>query len=152
MNNTVFSQAQITYALVAQELKGPGLQCHHWAHENSSVIWSAMSSPCWSLPHLLTSSLPRHEAQPGQHDLLQDDTAHRAPLPEPFQSTSSANDPLSHANHESGRNPRNTSPAGYEPKELATISGNSPEDIYQFFTMYRENLENKNNKLQLLKK
>ena len=70
MNNTVFPQAQITYALVAQELKGPGLQRHHWAHENSSVIWSAMSSLCWSLPHLLTSSLPQHEAQPGQHQNL----------------------------------------------------------------------------------
>ena len=129
MNSTVLSQAQITFALVAQELNGPGLQRHHWAHENSSVIWSAMSSPCWSLPHLLTSSLPQHEAQPGLHDLLQDDTVHRAPLPEPCQSKSSANGPLSHVNYEGGRNPRNTSPAGDEPKELAIISGSSPEDI-----------------------
>ena len=123
MNSTVFSQAQITYALVAQELKDPGLQRHRWAHENSSVIWSAMSSPCWSLPHPLTSSPSQHEAQPGQHDLFQDDTAHRAPLPAPIQSKSSADEPLSHANHESGRNPRKTSPAGYEPKELATSKG-----------------------------
>ena len=35
---------------------------------------SAMSSPCWSLPHLLSSSPPQHEAPPGRHDLLQDDT------------------------------------------------------------------------------
>ena len=54
-----------------------------------------MSSPCWSLPHLLTSSLPQHEAPPGQHDLPQDDTVHHAPLPELIQSTSSANEPLS---------------------------------------------------------
>ena len=123
MNNTVFAQAQITYAPVAQELNGLGLQRHHWAHENSSVIWSAMSSPCWSLPHLLTSSPPQYEAQPGQHDLLQDDTVHRAPLPEPIQLKSSANEPLSHVNYESGRKPRKTSPAGYEPKELATSKG-----------------------------
>ena len=97
---TVFSQAQITCVLVAQELNGSGLQRHHCAHENRSVIWSAMSSLCWSLPHLLTSSPPQHEAR----DLLQDDTVHRAPLPEPLQSTSSAIEPLSHANYESGRN------------------------------------------------
>ena len=75
-----------------------------------SVIWSAMSSPCWSLPHLLSSSPPQHEAPPGQHDLLQDNTAHRAPLPQPIQSTISANEPLAHVNYESGGNPRNTSP------------------------------------------
>ena len=69
-----------------------------------------MSSLCWSLPHLLSSSLPQHEAPPGQHDLLQDDIVHRAPLPLPVQSTSSADEPLSHVNHESGGNPRNTSP------------------------------------------
>ena len=69
-----------------------------------------MSSLCWSLPHLLSSSPPQHEAPPGQHDLLQDDIVHRAPLPQPIQSTSSADEPLSHVNHESGGNPRNTSP------------------------------------------
>ena len=97
-----------------------------------------MSSLCWSLPHLLTASPPRHEAQLGLHDLLQDDTVHRAPLPEPIQSTSSDNEPLSHVNYESGRNPRNTSPTGYEPKELATISGSSLEDIYQLYDVQRE--------------
>ena len=88
-----------------------------------SVIWSAMSSPCWSLPHLLSSSPPKHEERPGQHGLLQNDNVHRAPLPEPLQSTSSANEPLSHVNCEGGGTPRHTSPTGYEPKELATISG-----------------------------
>ena len=93
--------------LVAQELNSSGLQRHHCAHEHSSVIWSAMSSPCWSLPHLLSSSPPQHEAPPGQHDLLQDDTA---PLPEPIQSTSRAKEPLSHVNYESGGNPRTNTP------------------------------------------
>ena len=69
-----------------------------------------MSSPCCSLPHLLSSSPPKHEAPPGQHDLLQDDTVHGAPLPEPTESTSSANEPLSHVNHESGGIPRKASP------------------------------------------
>ena len=68
------------------------------------------SSPCWSLPHLLSSSPPQHEAPLGQHDFLQDDTGHRAPLPEPIQSTSSANEPLSHVQYVCGGNPRNTSP------------------------------------------
>ena len=111
MNTTVFSHPRTWNAclwLKAQELNGSGLQRHHCAHKNSSVIWSAMSSPCWSLPHLLTSHPPQHEAPPGQHDLLQDDTVHRAPLPEPKQSTSSASEPLSHVNYESGGNPRNT--------------------------------------------
>ena len=67
-----------------------------------------MSAPCWSLPHLLSSS-PQHEAQPGQYDLLQDDTVHRTPLPKTTRSTSSAKEPLSHVNYESGGNPRNTS-------------------------------------------
>ena len=40
-----------------------------------------MSSLCWSLPHLLTSHLPQHEAPPGQHDLLRGDTVHQEPLP-----------------------------------------------------------------------
>ena len=121
--------------LVAQ---GSGLQRQHCAHENTSVIWSAMSSPCWSLPHLLTSSPAQHEAPLGQHDLLQDDTVHRAPLPEPVQSISSAKEPLSHVNFESGGNPRNTSPTGCEPKELATISASSLEDIYQLHDAQRE--------------
>ena len=47
-----------------------------------------MSSPWWSLPHLLTSSLPQHEAPSGQHDLLQDNTVHQDP---PSARTSSKN-------------------------------------------------------------
>ena len=108
-----------------------------------SVIWSAMSSLFMSLPHLLSSTPLQHEAQPGQHDLLQDDTVHRAPLPEHIQLTSSAKELLSHVNFESGRSPRNTSLTGYEPNELATISGSSLEDIYQFYDVQRESGEKK---------
>ena len=62
---------------------------------------------------------------------------------------------------ESGGNPRNTSPTGYEPKELAS-KDLATKSLRQFLevlwktsvycTMYRENLENKINKLQLSKK
>ena len=97
-----------------------------------------MSSPRWSLRHLLTSSPPQHEAPPGQHDLLQDGTVHRAPLPELLQTTSSANELLSQIHYESGGNPRNTSPTGFESKEAATIPGRSLEDIYQLFDVQRE--------------
>ena len=147
-NTTVFSQAQITYVLVAQGRHGSSRIVSSLCVKKESVTWSAMSSPCWSLPHFLSSSPPQHEAPLGQHDLLQDDTVHRAPLPEPIQSTSSANEPLSHVNYESGGNLRNTSPTGYEPKELATILWKTSIN----FSMYRENLENKINKVQLLKK
>ena len=37
----------------------------------------------------------------------------------------------------SGRNPRNTSPTGYEPTELATISESSLEDIYLLYDVQR---------------
>ena len=120
-----------------------------------------MSSLCWSLPHLLTSSPPQHEAQPGQHDLLQDDTLHRAPLPEPAQSTSSASEPLSHANYESGRNPRNTPlpqllhgsvTLAWERLTLREAWKGRCQKATGFHRDTRENLENKINKLQLLKK
>ena len=110
-NTRVFSHAQITFVLVAQAQS-----------TNCSVIFVRMKRVCHLVSHLphLTSSPPQHEAPPGQHDLLQDDTVHRAHLPEPIQSTSSANEPLSHVNYESGGNPRNTSLTGCEAKELAT--------------------------------
>ena len=130
MNNTVFlTSTDHIWCLWLKSLTAQEVERHHCALKKKSVIWSAMSSPCWSLPHLLTSSRPQHEAPPGQHDLLRDDSVHRAPLPEPIQSTSSANEPLSHVNFESRRNPRNTFPTGFEPNDPATISGSSLEDI-----------------------
>ena len=74
-----------------------------------------MSSPCWSLLHLLSSSPPQHEAPPGQHDLLQDDTVHRAPLPEP-NSRQAALMNRSRTSITRVAETRNTSPTGYEPK------------------------------------
>ena len=68
------------------------------------------------------------------------DTVHRAPLPEPIQSTSSANEPLSRVNYESGRNPRM--------RQFLEVLWKTSINC----TMHRENLENKIDKLQLLKK
>ena len=64
-----------------------------------------MSSLCWSLPHLLTCSPPQHEAQSGQHDLLQDDALFQSPY-----SRQAALKNRSRTSIPSGRNPRNTAP------------------------------------------
>ena len=63
-------------------------------------------------------SLFQSEAPPGKHFFFQEDTVHRAPLLEPFQSTRSAYEPLSHVNHESGGNPRNISHTSSMPSSL----------------------------------
>ena len=117
---SLFTSTNMQCALVAEVLS-----CIIFVRQKESVIRSAMSSSCWSRPHLLTPSLPQHEAPPGQHDLLQDDTVHQeslsqAPLPKTTWSESSAKEPLSHINCESGVNPRTNTPTGYEPKEFTT--------------------------------
>ena len=102
--------------------------------------------PCHLLAGLcLTFSLPVHHNTKHHLDSTASSktTLYTEPLPEPTQSTSSANKSLSHVNYESGGNPRNTSPTGYEPKELATkelatISGSSLEDIYHLYDVQRE--------------
>ena len=86
MNNTIFSQTRTWNARLWLKLNGSGLRRHHCAHEKSL----SSGQPCHlfgGLPHLLTSIPPQHETQPGEHDFLQDDTVHRAPLPELVQST-----------------------------------------------------------------
>ena len=94
-----------------------------------------MSSPCWSLPlpvHHNTTHHPRSTT-------VSKTTLYTEHLfQKTVRSTSSAKDSLSHVNYESGGNPRNTSPTGFEPKELATrelttISGSSLEGIYQLY-------------------
>ena len=100
-----------------------------------------------SLPHHLSSN-PQHEAPPGQHDLLQDDTVNREHLPKTTWSKSNAKEPLSHVNYESGGNLRTNTPSGYDTKELATkelaikelatSSGSSLGDIYQLYDVQRQ--------------
>ena len=105
-----------------------------------------MSHPCWSFPHLLTSSPSQHAALSGPRDLLQENTVHRQPLPqephEPFpanaiRSENNAKESLSDLENESARNLRINISTGYEPEkfttaEIATIPMMSPEeDTYQ---------------------
>ena len=91
------------------------LSCSTFVRIEESVIRSAMSSPCWSPPHLLSSNLPQHEAPPGQHHLLQEDTVHpeplsQEPLPKTTWSESNVKEPLSHINYECGGNLRPNTP------------------------------------------
>ena len=128
-----------------------------------------MSSPCWSLPHLLSSSIPQHAAPAGQRDLLQEDTEHQEPLSqEPLPKTSAnairsesnAKESLSHLSFESAGNLRPNTPTSYEPKRAYDRRDCYNSDNFWKFSwktfinymMYRENLENKINKLQLLKR
>ena len=124
------------------------LSCSIFARIKESVIRSAMSSPSWSLPHLLSSSLPQHEAPPRQHDLLQDDAVHQEPLsqeplPQTTWSESNGKEPLSLINYEYGGNLRPNTPTGYEPnelttKELATTPTMFSGDIYLLYDVQRE--------------
>ena len=54
-----------------------------------------MSSPSWSLPHLLSFSPLQHAALPGPRDLLQEDTVQPEPRPpEPLAKTSAKRNPV----------------------------------------------------------
>ena len=89
--NTVCSQARTDTECVpvAQELETAQSHCIIFVRLKESVIRSAVSHPCWSLPHLLTCHVPQHAAQPGQRDLLREDTVHPERLPqEPLPKTS----------------------------------------------------------------
>ena len=121
-----------------------------------------MSHPCWSFPHLLTSSPPQHAANSGPRDVLQDNTVHRQPLPqEPLQplpeqlpheplpanairSENNAEESLSDPEYESAGNLRINTPTGYDPKEFTTeeiaiIPMMSPEeDVYQLYDVQRQ--------------
>ena len=48
------------------------------ARVKKSAFRSSMSSPCWSLPPLLSHSLPQQKAPLGQRDLLQEHSTHPA--------------------------------------------------------------------------
>ena len=103
--NTLFSQAQITYVLVAPGREGSS------RFVSSLCAWKNPSSgqPCHLLAaHCLTFSPPIHH-----------NTAHRALLPEPVQSTSSANEPTALARQlrVCGKPAQHLSPQVNEPKE-----------------------------------
>ena len=128
------------------------LSCIIFVRLKESVIRSAISSRCWSLPHLLTSHLPQHEAQPGLHDLLRDDTEHQESF-HFFQkrhcrkATLGRNAKLknhsSHINYESAGNVRRTLPQVMSPKCLRPRSLRQFLEVlwktfYQFFDVQRE--------------
>ena len=126
--STVCSQATHRTRL-AQEL-----QCHLCALEKNPSSGPHMSHPSL-LSHLpfttSTSSssftLPsttkqEHAAKSGQHDHLQEHPVpheHLQALPVDKQRHQES---LWRENLQSGGNPRTTTPTGYEPKELATVS------------------------------
>ena len=138
--HTVCSQAR-TNVNACLWLKSRWLSCIIFVRLKESIFRSVMSHPCWSFPHLLTSSPPQHAALPGLRDLLQDNTVHRQPLPqEPLQplpgqlpreplpanairSENNAKESLSDPEYESAGNlrvntPQVTSPKSLRPKKL----------------------------------
>ena len=152
--DTVCSQAR-TNVNACLWLKLRWLSCIIFVRLKESIFRSAVSQPCWSFPHFLTSSPPQHAALSGPRDLLQDNTVHRQPLPqEPLQplpkqlhhepllanaiqSENNVKESLSDLVYESAGNLRINTPRGYAPKkftteEIATIPMMSPEeDIFQ---------------------
>ena len=72
--------------------------------------------------------------QPGR----QEHPVHHQPLPERPVGKQRHQEPLCRENQQSGGNLRKTSSTGYEPKELARISGSSLGDIYQLYDVQRE--------------
>ena len=150
MSTTVCSQAQmVTYVLVAQELTAQALHSS-CPRRKESILGSSMSSP-----HLLTH---QHEAPPGQHDLLQEHSthraqllhhdilresqAHRAHLQTFTRSERIATGPLCDREIQSVRTLRTTHSTGYEPKSLATDLFEPNELATQeFMTTSRSSLE-----------
>ena len=74
VQNSLFTITNMKCVLVAQGLTRSRIALCHFVRINESFIRSAMSSP-----HLCSSSPSQHEAPPGQHDLLRDDTACSTP-------------------------------------------------------------------------
>ena len=132
---SLLTSTNMKCVLVAQELSGSGLQRHHCAHEKSVLS----GQPCHLRAGLyLTFSLPVYHDTKHHLDstTFPKTTLYTVLL---FQNLFSRQAALMNRSHsESGGNPRNTSPAGCEPKELATIFGSSLEDIYQLYDVQRE--------------
>ena len=78
------------------------------------------STSCASLT--LPSATHEHAAQSGQHDLLQERQVHHAHLQAPSVDKLRHQESLWREDLQSGGNPRTTTPTGFEPKGLATVS------------------------------
>ena len=81
---------------------------------------TSTSSSSFTLPSTTTQE---HAVQSGQHDLLQKHPVHHEHLQALPVDKQRHQESLCRENLQSGGNPRKTTPTGYEPKELATVSG-----------------------------
>ena len=150
--HTAYSQAR-TNLNACLWLKWWWLSCIIFVRLKESIFRSAMSHPCWSFPHLLTSS-PPHAAVSGPRDLLQDNTVHRQPLPqeplqplpeqlphEPFpanaiRSENNAKESLSDPEYESAGNLRINTPTkegqsrGTESSERRSVSSRKADRLH----------------------
>ena len=83
-----------------------------------------MSSPCWSLPHLLSHSLLQHEAPLEQHELFQEHSTHPAQLlhHDLLRERPEAHPAPLEALTRSGRTLRTTHTTDYRPSADALVS------------------------------
>ena len=143
--HTVYSQTHTNV-----NAKSRWLSCVIFLRLQESIFRSAMSHPCWSFPHLLTSSPPQHAAISGPRDLLQDNTVHRQSLPpEPLQplpeqlpheplpandirSENNAKESRSDSEYESAGNLRMNTPTGHKPKVFTILEQKITARFYYF--------------------
>ena len=95
------------------------------------------SSSSFTLPSTTT---PEHALHSGQHDLLQEHPVHHGHLQALPVDKQRHQESLWHENLQSGGNPRTTTPTGYEPNELVTVSRieDYPGDPFQLYDAQKE--------------
>ena len=119
--------------------------CHLVLHMSHPLLFSHLpfttstSSSSFTLPATTTQE---HAAQPVQHDQLREHPVYHAYLQAPSVDKLRHPESLWREDLQSCGNPRTTTPTGYEPKELATVSRieASSGDPYQFYDV-QENSE-----------
>ena len=117
------------------------------------TLYCSLTSTLSSSFSLPSTTTPEHAALSGQHDHLQKHPGHHELLQAPPDDKQRHQESLWRENLQSGGNPRTTTPTGYEPKELATVSRieDYSGDPYNFL-MYRKTLEKKCTELRSTKK
>ena len=97
---------------------------------------TSTSSSSFTLPSTTTQE---HAAQPVQHEQLREHPVHHAHLQAPSVDKLRHQESLWRENLQSGGSPRTTTPTGFEPKELATVSRISGViDPYQLYDAQKE--------------
>ena len=113
-----------------------GLHMSHPLLLSHMPFTTSTSSSSFTLPSTTTQE---HAAQSGQHDLLQEHPVHHEHLRALLVDKQRHQESLWRQDLQSGGNPRTTTPTGYEPKELATVSRISREiDPCQFLDAQKE--------------